>query len=208
MICNNRKCNKEIPNDSKLCPYCGKSTQKFKINKTKKGCFGCLSFVVLIFIVLMIIGSCANNNSSSNTSTIKQTKASALKMGQSFKSNKFELTVLDKKITDVVYDKTGYLAYKPDGVFIVITLKYKNISNERNRLDNTGFSLICNNKTYSPINIMPTGNDIFLDAINPGIEKTGDLYFDVPADVANNNFILKVNNSFFSDTFNGEVELY
>ncbi len=176
----------------------------------KKGCLGCLGLIIVLFILLMIIGSCASDNSStskSNTSQIEQ-KQTALKIGQPFKSDKFEITVLDKKITDVVYDETGYLSYKPDGVFVVITLKYKNISNERNNLDNSGFSLLYDNKTYSPVNIMITGNDISLDAINPGIEKTGELYFDVPANIANNNFILKVSSSFFSDTFNGEVELY
>lgn len=207
MYCQN--CGKGIPNDSKMCPYCGTSVtlipQKKKVSKLKVGCLTIVAFFVLMGVIGALFGS--NSNSPSATQQAQAEKR-PLKMGQPFQSDKFEITVTGKEIANRVYDDSGMFYSKPDGVFVVVSLKYKNIAKERNRLDNSAFSLTSKGNTYSPVNIMATGKNIFLDAINPGIEKTGNLYFDVPQDIANDNFDLQLSNSFLSNTFNGKVELY
>lgn len=55
---------------------------------------------------------------------------------------------------------------------------------------------------------MTSKDNIFLDTINPGIEKTGKLYFDVPKDIANSNdFVLKLSGNLISDNSSGEIML-
>ena len=77
------------------------------------------------------------------------------------------------------------------------------------RLDNSAFKLKLEDKTYSPLTIIMTSKDkIFLDTINPAIEKTGKLYFDVPKDIANSNdFVLKLSGNLISDNSSGEIML-
>ena len=69
--------------------------------------------------------------------------------------------------------------------------------------------MVANGKTYTPtILTIRLQDNIFHNQINPGIEKDGDVYFDIPEDVANSNLVLKLSSTFVSDNFNGEVELY
>lgn len=208
-----QKCGKEIPNDSNLCPYCGASLKNQTENKPpkkKKGClFGCLGFIIII-ILFGVIASCSNN-SSNNTSTTSQVQEQKynLKMNDSFKSNAFELTVTGKDTTKRVTDQSGYLYTDADGVFVIVHLHYKNIANEPKMLDSSAFTLVSDGKEYKPTIVPVRANsNIFLDQINPGIEKDGEIYFDVPSDVANSNLTLRLDHSFISDNFSGIVELY
>lgn len=165
----------------------------------KKGKIGCLGIIAVIMVILAIslIGA---------EKTHEDKKP--LKMGDTFKSDKFAITVLSKKITSSVSDSVGIGAYHPSGTFVVVRIKYKNIGDKAYTMDKSSFTLTANGKTYSPVTLPLQNSDIFLQTINPGIEKTGDLYFDVPKDVAKDKFILKLSDTFVSDTFNGQVELY
>ena len=107
------------------------------------------------------------------------------KIGDTIHSKNFDITILNKDVSDTVTDKSGYFQSTANGTFIILTVQYKNTANRAMRLDNSAFKLKLEDKTYSPVTIIMTSKDnIFLDTINPGIEKTGKLYFDVPKDIA------------------------
>lgn len=130
-------------------------------------------------------------------------------MGEVYNAKNFEIAVLDKQITDKVSDASGYLYTKPDGSFVVLTVQYKNIAKNVMRLDSSAFRLKLGDKTYSPVTLTVNLNEnIFLDAINPGIQKTGKIYFDVPKDIANSDdFILQLSHNFMSDNSSGQIIL-
>ena len=130
-------------------------------------------------------------------------------MGELYNAKNFEIAVLDKQVTDRVSDSSGYLFTKADGSFVVLTIQYKNIAKEAMRLDNSAFRLKLGDATYSPVTLTININEnIFLDLINPGIQKTGKIYFDVPKDIANSDdFILQLSRSFVSDNSSGQILL-
>ncbi len=213
------KCGKQIPDDARLCSYCGVNIGEPVITapvpaKKKKGCLmGCLGF----FIIVILFGVVSNllglnhgaNTDGAQTVTQKQVEKRAFKIGETFKSNAFELTITGKDITKRVNDKSGYLYSDANGVFVVVHVHYKNIANSAKSLDSSAFQLVVDGKQYSPtILTIRLNENIFHNQINPGIEKDGDVYFDVPENVANSNLALKLSSSFMSDNFNGEVQLY
>lgn len=166
-----------------------------------------LSFIVLG--ALLPKSENANNTQSSPTGMNTQKEKHLSKIGDTIHSKNFDITILNKDISDTVTDKSGYFQSTANGTFIILTVQYKNTANSAMRLDNSAFKLKLGDKTYSPVTVIITAKDnIFLDTINPGIEKTGKLYFDVPKDVADsNNLILKLSGSFISDNSSGEIML-
>lgn len=218
MFC--KKCGKEIPDDSNLCSYCGekiaedlKDEKKQKMIPKKKGCmFGCLG-VIVIFILLAVIGAISGNNHSVNGDkpavSSQKNEKHAFKIGETFKSNAFEITIMGKDTAKRIHDNSGYWHSDANGIFLIVHVHYKNIADSAKSLDSSAFQLVANGKTYNPtILTIRLQDNIFHNQINPGIEKDGDVYFDIPEDVANSNLVLKLSSTFVSDNFNGEVELY
>jgi hypothetical protein len=175
----------------------------FKTSRRKK--------VFITFIVaMMAVGGISSIVDPSSSTGSKQAKQEQVyKIGDSLNTKNFEITILDKEITKSVYDKSGYLKNDADGNFVVLTVKYKNTAKEAKRIHNGDFKLTLNGNTYSPTTLLVnTENNIFLDAINPGVEKTGKLYFDVPADVANSNdFVLEMSGNLLSSNGNSKIHL-
>lgn len=208
MYCN--KCGKEVPDDANVCPYCStpiKNGTHKNAKSKKKGCMiGCLGIIV-IFVIIGIIGAIAGHNSSNNTATQQQKRA--YKINETFKSDAFEMTITGKDIVKRVNDSSGLLYSEANGVFVVVHVHYKNIANQSRSLDSGAFQLTADGKQYSPTILTVNINEnIFHNTINPGIEKDGNVYFDVPEDVAKSNLDLKMSSTFTSDTFNGDVQLY
>lgn len=166
--------------------------------------------VLGIAIIGFIIAGALLPKTATNSTNSAQTQKKIYTMGELYPSKNFEIAILDKEVTPTVTDKSGYLSSKADGTFIVLTVQYKNVANTAMRLDNSAFKLKLGDKTYAPVTVVATSTEnIFLDSINPGIQKTGKLYFDVPNDVANSNdFILKMSSSFISDNSSGEIALH
>lgn len=202
------KCGREIPDGSQFCPGCGNSIGKKKMGKLKLGCLGIVGFFIICGILGSIFGGSNNSNgsqvSNSQTQQAKPEKK-PLGIGDTFKSDAFELKIIGKDISKTVSDTSGYGHFTADGTFVVLKVHYKNISDTAKTIDHGAFQLQAGGNTYSPTNLI--GKSIFLKTINPGIEKDGEIYFDVPAEVANSNLVLKVSSTFLSDTFNGEINL-
>ena len=166
-----------------------------------------LSFIVVGALLPKNENTNGTQSKSPGVNTQKEKKVS--KIGDTIHSKNFDITILNKDVSDTVTDKSGYFQSTANGTFIILTVQYKNTANRAMRLDNSAFKLELEDKTYSPVTIIMTSKDnIFLDTINPGIEKTGKLYFDVPKDIANSNdFVLKLSGNLISDNSSGEIML-
>lgn len=82
-------------------------------------------------------------------------------------------------------DEDGVEHQKPQGVYVVVTLKYKNISNNPVKLEGDEIGMVLGNNSYAYSYRIEHANQDYLDMVNPGVEHTKKLYFDVPQDVAN-----------------------
>ena len=132
------------------------------------------------------------------------------KIGDTLKDKNFEITVLDKQTAKDVYDESGYLKTTANGKYIVLHVKFKNVAKEAKRLNNGAFKIKQGDTTYSPVTLaVRTDKNIFLTALNPGVEKVGELYFDVPDTVAEaDDLVLTMSGfSFGSDNGDGKILL-
>jgi predicted nucleic acid-binding Zn ribbon protein len=209
-----KKCGKQIPDDSNVCSYCGIPIKMRGPDPAKKR-HGCLYLIIGFFALVMVFGVVANitgHNKGASTngesSSVQQEKR-AYKIGETFKSNAFEITITGKDATKRVNDKSGYLHSDADGIFVVVHVHYKNVAKSAKSLDSSAFKLKADGKEYSPsILAVRMNENVFHSTINPEIEKDGEIYFDVPENVAKSNLTLSMSSSFISDNFNGEVELF
>lgn len=106
-------------------------------------------------------------------------------IGQAVHSGKFDFTVLNKAVSNVWVDDNGFTHSPSSGTYVIITLKYKNTSNASAELKGDTLGLVLDGATYGYQYQKVTNSDEYIDMINPGIEKTIKLYFDVPSDKAN-----------------------
>jgi hypothetical protein len=164
----------------------------------------------LIFLAVSIVcgllgGKPAGQNSQSGTGT-KQEKV--YKIGDTLKDKNFEITVLDKQTAKDVYDESGYLKTTANGKYIVLHVKFKNIAKEAKRLNNGAFKIKQGDTTYSPVTLaVRTDKNIFLTALNPGVEKVGELYFDVPDNVAEADDLVLTMSGFAFGSDNGDGKI-
>lgn len=94
---------------------------------------------------------------------------------------KVEKTTFKKSIGDEYFGQTA------DGIYLLVTLSIKNISNESRTLDNSLFKLTDNNGLVYESSIDATtafeisgGNSLFLKQCQPNISTKGTLIFEVP----------------------------
>lgn len=165
---------------------------------------------LLLFLAVSVVcgllgGKPAGQNSQSGAGT-KQEKV--YKIGDTLKDKNFEITVLDKQTAKDVYDESGYLKTTANGKYIVLHVKFKNIAKEAKRLNNGAFKIKQGDTTYSPVTLaVRTDKNIFLTALNPGVEKVGELYFDVPDSVTNSNDLVLTMSGFSFGSDNGDGKI-
>lgn len=167
-------------------------------------------FVVGSMILGFIGGKIDNKKGGPGATTKQAQKAPVYKIGDTVKDKNFEITVLDKSTAKDVYDETGLLKTTANGKYIVLHVKFKNVAKTAKKLSNNAFTIKKGDTSYSPsILTVRTDKNIFLSELNPGVEKVGELYFDVPEEVANSqDLVLKMNGAAFgSDNGNGQINL-
>lgn len=182
---------------------------------------GCLGFIALIVLVIVIGYMGSDKDSSSNTTEKSSTSAkSTEKKGASKKEEKTlakkgeELQVGDvvfkvNKVNTTKKIKDGdFLSYEPDSdgsVFLVVNVTVKNAGKEMITTDSSYFQLLKDEISYNPSTLITTSGDYFLyDGINPGLSQTGNVVFEIPEDMSG--FILNVQTGFWG-TEQGQIEL-
>lgn len=174
----------------------------FKSGTRKKAL---LLFLAVSVVCGLLGGKPAGKNPQGGTGT-KQEKV--YKIGDTLKDKNFEITVLDKQTAKDVYDESGYLKTTANGKYIVLHVKFKNIAKEAKRLNNGAFKIKQGDTTYSPVTLaVRTDKNIFLTALNPGVEKVGELYFDVPDSVADSNDLVLTMSGFSFGSDNGDGKI-
>jgi hypothetical protein len=169
-------------------------------------------FMAVGIVCGMLGGKPSDQHKGSHAGTTKQEqkKAPVYKIGDTVKGKNFEICVLDKSAAKEVSDESGYLKNTANGKYIVLHVRFKNVAKEAKRLDNSAFTIKKGDVTYSPATlVVRTDKNIFLTTINPGVEKVGELYFDVPEDVANaKDLVLHMSGfAFASDNGDGNILL-
>lgn len=179
-------CQSEIEKKARICPNCRK----------KQGGKG--KFIVIgVIVLIVLIGALGNNKDTTQTSNNNGTNTQqnadssadsenkAIALGSEGKSDDLILKVNvvgeKKEITE-----GDFISYKPDsGKFAIINITIKNAGKEADSLTNGYFKLVtAGGVEYSPSMLIGLSNKyISFESINPGLETTGNLVFEVPNDL-------------------------
>lgn len=81
--------------------------------------------------------------------------------------------------------ESEFTSYKSDtGKYALINIYIKNISDKLERIDTGSFKLVYNEKKYSPSRMFGLSNDyINFETLNPEMDMSGNLVFEVPKDI-------------------------
>jgi hypothetical protein len=181
-------------------------------------------------IVLGIIGAATGGGSSSQpASTTSSTKSSSsksssdssssastmYKVGQTFKVGEYEVKVNSVKKAKTISVMGGASTDKANGQYYIINVTLKNLSDTASTVDSSLFNLEHGGNKFSAdssatmdANMSSDGssnNGMFLKQLNPGVTVTGNLVFDVPANL-NKGVVLDVSGGFTS-TDSAQVQL-
>ncbi|MDR2106318.1 MAG: DUF4352 domain-containing protein [Coriobacteriales bacterium] len=100
-------------------------------------------------------------------------------------TEKFEITINSSSKTGRI-DNGQYLHYEPDAgnEYVVISVSLANISNEMESFNVSDFQLLTldDSVKYSPTSLIVTSGDetfFWIDSMNPGSSKTGNIVFEI-----------------------------
>ena len=175
-------CQSDIDKKAKICPNCRKK-------QGGKGKF------ILIGAVVIIILSAALNQDSDDTKQVenitKEESSSsvntnkAIEFGSEASSNDLVLKVNEVGDSKEIKE-SQFISYKPDsGKYALVNVTIKNAGKESTSLTNGYFKLITvDDIEYSPTILIGLDNNyISFESINPGLDITGYLVFEVPDDL-------------------------
>ncbi|WP_052099064.1 DUF4352 domain-containing protein [Paenibacillus stellifer] len=182
---------------------------------------GCLGFIALIVLVILIGVLTKDKDSSSGTTAKSNTGTSSVETKDTKKEEAKKLAKKGEELQvgDVVFKvnkvtttkkiKDGdFLSYSPQAegsVFLVVNITVKNVGKEMITTDSSFFQLKKDEVTYNPSTLITSSGDYFLyDGINPGLAQTGNVVFEIPENLTG--FILNVQTGFWG-TEQGEIEL-
>lgn len=154
---------------------------------------------MLIIFILFVIGKLTENTSSttntadtntndSSTAPITTLDNNVYKVGETLKSDMFEITVNKVGIYDRVNAGNEFVNLKPEaGInYIVFNTTFKNIDTESRMLMDGKLTINYNGKDYDfdkSETIMLDGWGLLLDQINPLVSKTTNMVYKVPAEL-------------------------
>lgn len=194
-----KSCQTDIDAKAKKCPHCQTDQRNWFVRHP-------ILSVILGLIVFGIIGSAMGGSKTSTSSSRSSTAESTSETKQEVKVAGLNETVEDGDlsftVTKVDQAKTlGNSFTKKDaqGTFYVVTLKIDNKGKKTATFDSSMAKLVDDQGREFERSIeggtakgLAQGNvDLFLQQIQPSLAVTGDLVFDLPADVQNPTLILK-----------------
>jgi len=164
--------------------------------KKKPGAGKIILIVIGVILILGIIASLSSDKkgSTANTETAAASTASApssqsssqVAIGQTLKTDYFDVTVNKASVTRKIKDPSGIgmnAEADPGTKFLVINVTYKNTDSESRMVldgsvfvDHSGKELNFDNSET----LMIDGYGLFLDQLNPLISKTTNLVYKIP----------------------------
>lgn len=193
------ECGKEISDAAESCPNCGKPIKQVQHNtndtvnivpKKKRG-KGCLIAIIVFVLVIIGIASVASRQSGKK----KSSDDNQITFGEAGDiSEELTLVVNGVTETDNILTANGLLSYKPDsGKYAVVNVTISNVSKKSQSLLLNYFKLIGTDDAEYVSTIIAVGDDkyITVDTINPNLDITGNLVFEIPQDVSAQDFLLQ-----------------
>lgn len=152
-------------------------TTKKKIGFGKK----MLIAIVALVLIIIIANSGKSDSGSSNTEPAKSYPG----IGQTLKTEYFEVTIDEVSLTKKIKNSDEFLEKKPDegNQFLVMNTTFKNIDNESRMITDGSVFINYNGKEYEYDKSEFLGVDgygLFLDQINPLTSKTTKLVYQIP----------------------------
>ncbi len=158
------------------------------------GCGGLVVLVVALVVVVAAVGGGGGGGSQTAGSRSGEeaedlpgaTKANAVAIGEPVKAGKVEWTVVTAR--EATKLKSSFGGSKK-GNFVIVDFNFTNGNKEAVTLDSESFRLIdsegrefeVDTDTYEYVE---PGKDIFLDQVNPGVSKEGEVIFTVAPDAS------------------------
>lgn len=198
--------------------------QDGKMYKVKKPFFKRIWFWFVIIVVSVgvagLFGSDSGESGSSNDtserkssgSTTESTseKESNVVFGQEGTSSNMSLKVNSFEERNEIATAGGYASYKPDdgGKFALVSVTLKNVGEKSVSTSHGYFKLIHGTIEYSPSTLVISGTEekfFTFESMNPGLESTGFIAFQVPTDFVTSDAQLRFDGTgLFNDplTFN------
>ena len=165
---NCKSCNKPISKDAKQCPHCGAPNESQKTVQAISGCLGIIIFIVIAFFFWG--DGCSFPKKSLET----------YNEGDNIKTGNISYNVSNSRwASSIGYNKFNFA--KPDARFLLVNVSVKNEDKEARNIP--AFTLLDENGAEyetSKENHIRQGTLNLLDALNPGVSKTGMVIFDVP----------------------------
>ncbi|WP_437389017.1 DUF4352 domain-containing protein [Priestia filamentosa] len=157
----------------------------------KMGCLGFIALIVLIIIIGVAMGGNDSSDKASSTSSDKQTTKDESKksygVGDTVEVGDMVYTVNGKEITSQV--GPAVLPTEAKGKFLVVDLKVKNNGDKAVTVDSSFFKLKHGDKTFDADSAASMSanqgedgnikNSFFLEQLNPDLEMGGKVVFDL-----------------------------
>ena len=144
--------------------------------------------VVLIILSALLFAQC-DTPATDGTTTKSDNTPKITQIGQTLKTEYFDVTVNSAKFYKSVKAQEGMIDFQEDQAvrYLLLNVTFKNTDTESRTLFDGGPILInFNNKDYSfdqPETTIAEGWGIFLEAINPMLSKTTFLVYKIPKEI-------------------------
>lgn len=189
-----KHCQSEIDKKAKVCPNC----------RRKQG--GNAKFIIIgVFVVFIIVAALngkddepkqatnTTNDSTADTKDNGDESDKAVSLGSEGQSGDLVLKVNEVGEAAEITENQ-FLSYKPDsGKYAIVNITIKNSGKEAISLTNGYFKLVTSDESeYKPTILIGLDNKyISFETINPKLDVTGNLIFEVPNDLEVSDATLK-----------------
>lgn len=153
--------------------------------------FGCLSFIGFIILIIVITAIASPDSEPSSTEPSSSAQKEETKepktagIGEEIIVGDVHFTVNEISTADSV---GGEFGVKAQSQFLIANVTIKNEKDEAITVDSSFFKLLSGERTFESdgsAGIYANEDaDFFLTKVNPGVSLTGNVVFDVPADLA------------------------
>lgn len=196
-----KKCGNELKDDAMFCDKCGNSTEGEVNNQTPpKKKHGCL-IVIIVFVLLiggiMVLGrSPEEQNTDENVASETEQSTENTDVAIGTEGNIGELTLIVNSVSEAesISVADGMFGYKPDsGKYAIVNVTIKNSTKESKSLLLNYFKLIGPDEAKYVATIITMADEkyITIDTINPNLDITGNLVFEIPKDLAASDCLLQ-----------------